>query len=96
MDATRVREDFEGLTHDQQVEFMASVGPAFCRKVMVDPALRRQMMARCFAERCVLRGAVREGLRALAALPPALLAGLRAGLESWRKERAAGSPEGIA
>jgi hypothetical protein len=94
MDVTRIREDFEGLTHDQQVEFMASVGPAFCRKVMADPALRRQMMARCFGERCVGMGAIRERLRAMAALPPALLAGLRAGLESWRRETAASS-EGV-
>lgn len=96
MDVTRVREDFEGLTPDQQMEFMTSVGPTFCRKVMADPALRRQLMARCFRERCAPMAAVRERLRAFAALPPALLAGLRAGLESWRRETAAGSSQGIA
>ncbi len=46
MDLLRLREDFEGLTPEGQMEFMASVGPAFCRSVMADPARRRLMMTR--------------------------------------------------
>ncbi len=78
MDVTRVREDFEGLTPGQQLEFMASVGPTFCRKMMADPALRRQMMARCLrADACSLSRVART-LQQAGIMAAALAAGVKA------------------
>ena len=78
MEAHRLREDFEGLTPDQQLEFMASVGPAFCRSVMADPARRRQMVARCLrADACSLARIVRPLQRAGITVS-AVIAGVRA------------------
>jgi hypothetical protein len=50
MDLIRLREDFEGLAPEEQMEFMASIGPEFCSRVMRDPARLRQMVARHLAE----------------------------------------------
>ncbi len=85
MDINRLREDFAGLSPEDQMEFMASVGPAFCRSVMADPARRRQMMARCLSERCRPVAAVLGRLRAARAMARAVGAGLRAGVDRWRQ-----------
>ncbi len=78
MDISRMREDFEGLTPEDQMEFMAGVGPAFCRSMMADPARRRQMMARCLrVNNCSL--ARMAGVAVGAGLTvAALIAGIRA------------------
>lgn len=78
MDINRLREDFEELTPDEQLEFMASVGPPFCRSVMADPARRRQMMARCLrADGCPL-GRIAAALQQGGITVAAFIAGIRA------------------
>ena len=89
MDFMRLREDFEGLPAEDQMQFMASVGPAFCRKVMADPALRRQMMARCVGGRCKVSAFVWGCLAAAQGMAQALRAGWQAGIERWRQAPAA-------
>ena len=85
MDVTRLREDFERLTPEDQMELMASVGPTFCRRMMSDPARRRQMMARCLREGCRPVAAVLGRLRAARAMARALVVGFRAGVERLRQ-----------
>lgn len=94
MDVTRLREDFERLTPEDQMEFMASVGPAFCRKMMADPALRRQMLARCLAERCPPMAAVLRRVRAAGAIARAVVVGVRAGVERLRQSPTPGPAAG--
>ena len=81
MEVTRLKEDFEGLTPEQQMEFMAGVGPAFCRAMMKDPARRRAMMSRCLrADGCsVARMAATIGAAGITLT--ALLAGIRAAVK---------------
>ena len=89
MDLLRLRKDFEGLTPEDQMQFMASVGPAFCRKVMADPALRRQMMAQCVGGKCKVGAIIGGRLAAAQGMAQALRAGWRAGIERWRQAPAA-------
>jgi hypothetical protein len=78
MDLIRLREDFEGLAPEEQMEFMASIGPEFCSRVMRDPARLRQMVARHLAEgTCPLARIARRVARARITLA-ALMAGVRA------------------
>lgn len=94
MDLIRLREDFEGLPSEEQMEFMASVGPAFCRRMMSDPARRRQMLARCLAERCPPMAAVLRRLRAARAMARAVVVGFRAGVERLRQSPTPGPAAG--
>ena len=94
MDLLRLREDFEGLTPEEQMEFMASVGPPFCRGMMSDPARRRQMMARCLREGCRPVAAVLGRLRAARAMARALVVGFRAGVERLRQPPTPGPAAG--
>ncbi len=81
MDLTRLREDFEGLPPEEQMQFMTSIGPAFCGRVMRDPARLRQMMARHLREgACPLGRIARRMARARITLA-ALMAGVRAASE---------------
>ena len=78
MDLIRLREDFEGLSPEEQMEFMASIGPAFCTRVMRGPARLRQRMARHLLEgACPLGRIARRVARARITLA-ALMAGVRA------------------
>jgi len=88
MDFMRLREDFEGLPPEDQMQFMASVGPAFCRRVMADPALRRRMMTQCVSGKCKVGALILGRLAAAQGMAQALRAGWRAGVERWRQAAA--------
>ena len=92
MDLIRLREDFEGLPPEEQMEFMASIGPAFCSRVIRDPARLRQMVARHLAEgACPVGRIARRVARARITLA-ALVAGVRAAAGHLRQ---GASPETV-
>jgi len=78
MDISKLREDFEGLPPEDKMEFMASVGPAFCRSMMADPARRRQMFARCVRGNACSMGRVAGALAGAGLTVAALIVGVRA------------------
>lgn len=89
MDWYRLREDFEGLSPEDQMAFMLGVGPGFCRTVLADPARRRAMLALCLREHCRPAAAVLRRVRAARATLRAVGAGVRAGFARLRQAPAA-------
>jgi hypothetical protein len=80
MDLNRLREDFEGLSPEAQMEFMTSVGPAFCRGVLADPARRRALLAHCVREAACPLCRVVGPVAAVGIRAAAFAAGVRAAL----------------
>ena len=78
MDPAKMREDFERLTPEEQMGFMAAVGPAFCRSVMADPARRRLMIARHLGKAACPLGRLTRRLAAAGITLAAFVAGVRA------------------